>query len=267
MFDSVKEVLNKDVNPKEIKKYLEMEVEIKQLKVLLETEVKLKEILLQEVDVKTLLTKRSVVTDSVTNSEEKKVDRREAGGGRKDDNLRIDSDRRISFGRRKSDEPKKSFTTLPAYDLSLIQTIEKSHKELLFIYESIMLLAKEKEYKRVASQLTLFSEEFNRYFHLADQQLYSYLKIYINVKQPKRKKAFAALNLEMKNLYLSIYYSLHQSPNIPIKDETFEGFISEFSLLGEQLKARFEREDKVIMKMYKESHQIEDISNAEMMTG
>jgi hypothetical protein len=274
MFDSAKELLNSDINPVNIKKFLAMEVEIHQLKELLEKEVKLKEFMLQELDVKkivskTISNKSNKITENIdTQSHQQQKeesyspenDRRKSDSRRDDDNLRINDDRRISFGRRKADNTEKDLNALPAYDLGLIQTLEKSHKELLFIYESIMSYARQKNYKIVSEQLHLFSEQFTNYFYIVDQQLYSYLRVYINIKQPKRKKAFSALNLEMKNLYLSIYYSLNQSPNIPMSDKNHEGFISEFDLLGEQLKERFEREEKVLMKIYEESHEVENIS-------
>ncbi len=230
MFDSVKEVLTKDINPSEIKKFLEMEVEIKQLKDLLDTEIKLKEFLLQEVDVKQLISKTETPkTSGLANAIEDKI-------------VLVD------------DTP-----LLPAYDLGLIKTLQKDHRELLFICAGIMTNAENRNYKQVAEQLALFSERFTGYFHVADKGLYGYLKAYIQIKQPKRQRAFAALNLEMKNLYLSVFYSLNQSSNIPFNESSYDGFIHEFRLLGDQLKERIKREEKVLFKMYEESHQAKDI--------
>ncbi len=206
MFDSVKEVLNKDVNPKEIKKFLEMEVEIKQLKDLLETEIKLKEFLLQEVDVKKLISKAEYPDTDLEKALDDKV------------------------------SPVVNKALLPAYDLGLIKTLQKDHRELLFICAGVMTNAENRNYKLVADQLVLFSERFTSYFHVADKGLYGYLKTYIQIKQPKRQRAFSALNLEMKNIYLSVYYALNQSPNIPFNEESYDGFIQEFRLVGEQLR-------------------------------
>jgi len=231
MFDSVKEVLNKDINPQEIKKFLAMEVEIKQLKELLETEIKLKEFLLQEVDVKHL-----IPVNGKTPVQQ--------------------------YNRRSDDENRTSATNsplLPTYDLGLIKTLQKDHRELLFIYAGIMTNAESRKYKLVAEQLILFSERFTEYFHVADKGLYGYLKAYIKQKQPKRQKAFSTLSLEMKNLYLSVFYSLNQSPNIPFNENSYDGFINEFKYLGEQLSNRIEREEKVLFRMYEESHQAKDI--------
>jgi len=126
-----------------------------------------------------------------------------------------------------------------------------------------MLYAKKKKYSSAKSHLSIFSEQFTDYFHIADLQLYAYLKVYINLKQPERKKVFSALNLEMKNFYLSIYYSLNQSPNMPLNEANHDGFMYEFGLLGDQLKERFEREEKVLMKIYEESNESENISSLE----
>ena len=232
MFDSVKEALNKDINPSDVKKFLEMEVEIKKLKELLETEVKLKEFLLQEVDVKRLMPANAKMSVK-------------------------------HFNDRRSDDRNRSMSTpsslLPAYDLGLIKTLQKDHQELLFIYAGLMTHAENKKYELVVEQLSLFSERFTEYFHVADRGLYGYLKTYIKLKQPKRQKAFSALNLEMKNLYLSIFYSLNQSSNVPFNENSYEGFIEEFRFVGEQLKERIEREESVLFKMYEESHQAKDI--------
>ena len=229
MFDSVKEVLNKDIGSIELKKFLEMEVEIKKLKDLLETEVKLKEFLLQEVDVKSLIPK----------NRKKSVE----------ENIPSDVSNKPVFN--------KSLL-LPTYDLGLIETLEKDHRELLFIYAGIMTNAEGRKYKLVAEQLELFSARFTEYMQVVDKGLYGYLKLYVQLKYPKRQRAFASLCLEMKNLYLSIFYSLNQSANVPFNEESYDGFIHEFKLLGEQLRERVEREENVLFKMYEESHQAED---------
>ena len=225
MLDSVKEVLNRDIKTLDIKKVLEMEIEIKKLKGLLETEVKLKEFLLQEIDVKSLVSKKS------------------------DDEL-------LSQNRIKSLEKPK---LLPAYDIGLIESLQKDHSELLFIYSGIMANAENKKYKLVGEQLELFSARFTSYFHVAEKGLYIYLTQYIKQKYPKRTRAFSELNLEMKNIYISIFYSLNQSPNVPFNENSFEAFINEFEALGQQLNERIEREKKVLFKMYVKSHQAEEI--------
>jgi len=225
MLDSVKEVLNKDISAREIKKVLEMEIEIKRLKELLETEIKLKEFLLQEIDVKSLVSKKS--NDQLETKLEKKS----------------------------VEKPK----LLPAYDIGLIESLQKDHRELLFIYAGIMANAEMKKYKLVAEQLGLFSARFTDYFNVAEKGLYSYLTRYIKQKYPKRTRAFSELSLEMKNIYISIFYSLNQSPNVPFNEKTHDAFIHEFEALGEQLNDRINREKKVLFKMYEKSHQAEDI--------
>jgi len=234
MFDSVKEVLNKDLGPVEVKKFLEMELEIKKLKGLLETEVKLKEFLLLEVDVKRLMPSNAVTPIN------------------KQYNRRSDDKNNAT--------PNNPTSMLPTYDIGLIETLQKDHRELLFIYAGIMANAEAKKYTLVAEQLELFSARFTEYIHVADKGLYGYLKDYIKLKYPKRIKAFNELSLEMKNLYLSVFYSLNQSPNVPFNEKTYDGFIHEFGLLGEQLRERIEREEKVLFEMYEKSHQAVEVS-------
>lgn len=229
MFDSVKEVLNKEITTSEVKKVLEMEIEIQKLKNLLEAEVKLKEFLLQEIDVKSIISKAAKPGTDQNGTENNKKPLL-------------------------NDKP-----LLPAYDLGLISTLQKDHRELLFIYAGIMKNAENKKYELVGEQISLFNERFTEYFHIADKGLYGYLKAYIQLKQPKRKRAFSALSLEMKNLYLSIFYSLTQSPNMPFSEKTHDAFIQEYRSVGEQLRKRVEREEQVLFKMYEESHQAKDI--------
>ena len=63
----------------------------------------------------------------------------------------------------------------------------------------------------------------------------------------------------MKNIYISIFYSLNQSPNVPFNEKSHDAFMQEFKTLGEQLNDRINREKTVLIKMYEKSHHAEDI--------
>lgn len=214
----IKEVLTKDIELNDVKDFFEMEIELNKLKELLATEIKMKEFLLQEIDMHNLFSSRK--------EKFKKFEKITAS----------------------------SKLMLPVYDLGLIETLRKDHKEILFIYEELMENVKARKYPLVVVHLERFTVKITDYFAMADAELYSYLKIYIHLKFPKREKAFTELSLEMKNISLSIFYSISQSPNIPLSDATYRGFIEEFKLVGEQLYDRIDREKKVLFGMYEGSH-------------
>ncbi|MEE9325879.1 MAG: hypothetical protein V3U71_01195, partial [Cocleimonas sp.] len=124
-----------------------------------------------------------------------------------------------------------------------------------------MKFAKEKKHRLAADQLAVFTSRVASHFHMSDKELYSYLKAFIHQKYANREKAFTELSLEMKNISISIFYTLTQSSNLPLIESTHDGFIKEFELLGEQLQDRFDREERVLFPMYEKSRELKDISS------
>jgi len=232
---AVKKVLTKDI---ELGNLLEMEEEIKALKKLLESEVKLKEFLVQEIDIKKMFFADSKDTNS---SEEESIQ----------ENI---------VASEKLDLVIKEKIMLPPYDSVLIDTLRKEQTGIVFIYKELMRYAKDKNYAQVDKCLAQFSTIMKEHYAHADKELYSYLKSYIQIKYPMREKAFNALSLEMKNISIEIFFSLTQSPNIPLNDETYDCFIAEFLLIGDQINNRIKREETVLFKMYEESNAARDIS-------
>ena len=47
---------------------------------------------------------------------------------------------------------------------------------------------------------------------------------------------------------------------MPFNEKSYDGFIHEFGLLGEQLRERVEREENVLFEMYEKSHQAVEVS-------
>jgi len=253
----VKEVLTKDIDTKPIHDFLEMEVEITRLKEMLATEVKLKEFLLQEVDIKSFFSAKQEemimpsemnVEDEIRTKDPAFVDAAEEVDGivSKANETEINA------------EPPKSM--LPVYDLGLLGTLRNDQKEILFIYNEIMRFTKEKKYQLAADHLEKLTSRITAHFHMSDKELYTYLKAYVHQIYPKREKAFTELSLEMKNISISIFYSLTQSPNFPINSSNYDAFIPEFRHLGEQLQDRINREEKVLFPMYEKSRELKSIS-------
>jgi len=232
--ESVKEVLTKDI---ELGKLLEMEAEINKLKKLLATEVKLKEFLVQEIDIKKMFFNSSKEVPEMDSE--------------KDSEIKIKPQTEVEV---------KRVIKLPPYDNTLIDTLRKEHTGILFIYKELMRYAENRNYSQVEQRLMQFSTVMKEHYAFADKELYSYLKCFIQIKYPKREKAFNELSLEMKNISIEAFFSVTQSPNIPLRDDTYDNFISEFMHLGEQIKKRIEREESVLFKMYEESHEARDIS-------
>ena len=236
MLSSVKEILTREVN---IKEFLEMEIEVKRLKELLETEIKLKEFLVQEIDIRSLLSSKGqknaakiVKIDAIKDAE--------------------------GILAQAAAKPVKKL--LPPFDYSLIDSLRKDHKEILFVYNEMMKYAEAKDYPKVSGRLELFSRKIREHYQKADVDLYAYLKCHIQQKYPKRDKAFTELSLQMKNISIEIFFTISQSTNIPINDKNYDGFMRELSQLGEQLNMRIDREESVLFMMYKKCNEALDIS-------
>jgi len=243
----VKSILTKDVN---IKDFLEMEIEVANLKSLLATEIKLREFLVQEIDLSNLLSR-----DSAALVDKKKT-------LEKNTSPEYDVDYLSEFERRDALDDKLK-PNLPAYDLSLLETLTEEHRKIRFIFNRIMSYAIDKKYQHVAGQLEVFNSEIREHYQKADTELYAYLKKYVQIKYPRREKAFSQLSLEMKNLSIEIFYTISQSPNIPLTDKTYDGFMKEFINVGKYLNTRIEREQNVLFKMYRQTKEVKSISSDE----
>ncbi|GAA0397584.1 hypothetical protein GCM10009133_03270 [Cocleimonas flava] len=276
MLDSVKEiltkeidlhdVLDKEIDTKHLKKFLAQEIEIKKLKELLATEIKLKEFLVQEIDVKKMF----------STHEQAKIDKEEAeyksiNKAVSDNNLKmLDAGSKKAEAAKENTEENKhknaeanavpSPKKLPPYDYSLIKTLEEEQAELLFVYKEMMKHAEAEQYSAAAGRLEAFSSKIKAHFHKADKELYSYLRTFIQLKYPKRERAFNELNLEMKNISIEIFFSITQSPHIPVNERNRSEFIKEFTHLGKLLETRIHREETVLHVMYDESNGPTDIS-------
>ena len=251
MLDSVKEILTKEydiseilekeIETKHLKEFLAQEIEIKKLKELLATEIKLKEFLIQEIDIKKMFSSSEQAT-AETDSKDT-------------ENQRVETKPAAI-----NPVKKEKHIMLPPYDYTLIESLNKSYEEILFVHGEIMKFAESRKYESVASRLDYFSTMIKAHFQRADKELYSYLKMFIQQKYPKREKAFTELSLEMKNISIEIFFSLTQSPNIPVNEASREKFLKEFHYLGELLDRRIHREETVLFVMYEESNEALDIS-------
>ncbi len=261
MLNSVKDVLTKEINLKEVltkeiemddvKKVLLMEIEIEKLKDLLETEVKMKEFLLTEINIKDFLSrpstqKKNEPTDDILHVQD--IDGNDVG------------EKNVKEVGVESQNDALQKKLLPPFDYGLIETLRNDHQEICFSFDQMMKLAKDKKYTLAAELLDSYTNRIRAHYQRADVGLYSYLKCYIQQKYPKREKAFNELSLEMKNISIEIFYSISQSVNIPLCEETHEAFIKEFEVLGNAMKDRVKREETVLFKMYEESHEIKNIS-------
>lgn len=256
MLDSVKDVLTQEVDVKgiltkevNVKEFLEMEIELTKLKELLATEIKLKEFLVQEIDLGNLLSKSP--------SKPKNETTKQLGS---DNEIDSSSDSQLVETQQKAIQKIEIKRDLPAYNYTLIDTLHGEHKRIRMIFNRIMSFAIEKDYEKVAGQLEIFNSEIRQHYQRADVDLYAYLKTYVQIKYPRREKAFTQLSLEMKNLSIEIYYTISQSPNIPLTEKSYQGFMKDFMAVGKLLNERILREESVLFKMYQQTHAAKDIS-------
>ncbi len=275
MLDSVKElltkeidihsVLEKEIETKHLKKFLVQEIEIKKLKELLATEIKLKEFLVQEIDIKKLFSSHEQAKIDKEESEYKPINKAvsdnnlkklDTGASKEKTKDNLNKSSKSETSKVLSQSPKK----LPAYDYTLIKTLEEEQAELMFIYKEMMKHADTEQYNAAAGRLEAFSSKIKAHFHKVDKELYSYLRTFIQLKYPKRERAFNELNLEMKNISIEIFFSITQSPFIPVNARSRAEFIKEFTNLGKLLQRRIHREETVLHVMYEESNGATNIS-------
>jgi len=281
MLDSVKELLtkeidihdvfDKEIDTKHLKKFLAQEIEITKLKNLLATEIKLKEFLVQEIDIKKMFSSHEQAKIDKEEAEYKPINKAvsdnnlktlDAGSSKQasKDTLNKNAKSEVSKVAVANKDLGPSPKKLPAYDYSLIKMLEEDQVELLFIYKEMMKHAEAEQYTAAAGRLEAFSSKIKAHFHKTDKELYSYLRTFIQLKYPKRERAFNELSLEMKNISIEIFFSITQSPFIPVNDRSREEFIKEFTHLGKLLQTRIHREQTVLHVMYDESNGATNIS-------
>ncbi len=251
MLSAMKDALTKEIDVKElltkeidVKEFLAMEIELTKLKEVLATEIKLKEFLIQEIDLSSFLSDKSTKVPALSPE--------------KDTLEAVPSGTELVIP--KEQEVLRPQRDLPAYDYGLIQLLEEDHKKVRFIFNQVMSYAVDKKYDRVTTQLDIFNKEIREHYKKADIELYAYLKTFVQIKYPKREKAFSQLSLEMKNISIEIFYIISQSPNLPLSDKNFAGFMTEFLALGKLLNERINREKSLLFKMYEQTKEAKSIS-------
>jgi len=177
-----------------------------------------------------------------------------------------------SFGRTKSNDldnssksnsqikPTNSAKLLPVYDFSLIGALKSDHEELMFVYNQVLGFARNKDYGALNYLLGEFVTLSTNHIQMEDERLYGYLKTLASKKGQVEQKAVANFSSEMKNISISIFSLVSQSPNIPVNDKNVDDFIKEFSEMGFELQDRIEREESILYPIYENSRKVVDIS-------
>ena len=155
---------------------------------------------------------------------------------------------------------KRDGSTLPVYDISLIGALENDHAEILTLYRKILRKAREGDLASLQLTLLEFSTAFTHHIQMEDEQFYGYLKSMARNKSSTEQKVVAEFYSEMKNISISIFSFLSQSPYIPVSFDNIEYFISEFKEMGILLEDRITREETFLYPIYKSSRKVVDIS-------
>jgi len=207
-----------------VKESLTKDIEVEKLKGVLESEIRLKKFLLHEIGIK---------------------------------NLFSSSKKKAEVATHPNNNPSKSYDVsrfLQDYDKELIGSLQKDHKELLFLYDQIIKNTKAKKFKLVSVHLETFKKLLTQHYHKADQKLYRYLGLYIQHKYPSRQKAFSELSEEMKKISISIFYALSEVVEIELGDDSYYCFMCSFTRLGKALNTRIHREATLLHSMYEETN-------------
>lgn len=149
---------------------------------------------------------------------------------------------------------------VPTYDNALIVTLENDHKVMMSTFEKMMESAKEGNYLLLAHLLEDFTTLCANHIKKEDDELYMYLDHIIKTKSKAEVKVFSEYRFEMKNISTSIFNTINQNPNIPVSEDTAEAFISDFDVLGNVLKDRIEREERILYPIYANSRKVVNIS-------
>lgn len=149
---------------------------------------------------------------------------------------------------------------LPAYDLSLIGALESDHEQIVDLYTSVLNSAKNGKYLTLQLSLVELATSFTDHIQVEDELLYGYLKIMASNKSALEQKIVADFSSEMKNISISIFEFLTQSPFIPVSESNIDEFIKEFKKIGLMLQNRIEREEKILYPIYTSSRKVVNIS-------
>lgn len=150
--------------------------------------------------------------------------------------------------------------SLPAYDMSLINSLENDHEEILELFNKVLESAKNEEFRTLQLLLVEFATSFTDHIHIEDEILYGYLKILASNKSDLEQKIVSDFSSEMKNISISIFDFLTQSPFIPVNETNIHAFIIEFESIGMLLQDRIEREETVLYPIYENSNKVVNIS-------
>ena len=159
----------------------------------------------------------------------------------------------------RSKQPKTS-QYLPVYDMSLIGALESDHEQILDLYNKILTLAKNEKYLSMQLSLVEFATSFTDHIQIEDEKLYGYLKILAKNKSHLEQKIVAKFHSEMKNISISVFSFLSQSPHIPVNENNVDNFIAEFEQIGLLLRDRIKREEMILYPIYKNSRKVVNIS-------
>ena len=158
------------------------------------------------------------------------------------------------------DQQQNSTKSLPAFDSCLIEALQSDHEEIILLYDKMLKAAEKREYMALQSLLVEFATSLTNHIKLEDQKLYSYLKTLARDKSHVEQRAVTDFCSEMKNISISIFTFLSQSPYIPVNENTHDDFIKEFRQMGFILQDRMEREESILYPIYQKSRKVINIS-------
>ena len=133
---------------------------------------------------------------------------------------------------------------LPAYDFSLIGALESDHEQILKLYDEVLKAANSRKFETLQLLLVEFATSFTNHIQVEDELLYGYLKTLASTRSHTEQRVVAEFSSEMKNISISVFSFLSQSPYIPVTDSTIDNFIEEFTQMGTLLQDRIKREEK-----------------------
>jgi len=147
--------------------------------------------------------------------------------------------------------PKKN--DLPLFDPDLVKDLENDHQEILLEYQDVLQCAENRDFEELPKQLETFSSKLINHIRKEDEELYLYMKSLASYNGSIEEKVCGEFVAEMKKITISMFYTLSQSPNVPVNDQNVEQFIEEFKGLGKELQDRIIREERIIYPMYENS--------------
>lgn len=159
-----------------------------------------------------------------------------------------------------SNSKHKPMRRLLAFNGYLIEDLENDHNLLLCNYEKLMECARENNFLLLSRLLGDFTVLITNHLHKEDDELYGYLENMAKLKNETEVKVFRQFRSEMKNISVTIFSTINQNPNIPVTSDTVEGFIADFTELGEILTERIQREESILYPMYTKSKKVVNIS-------